>query len=318
MKMQIKKILVKSYDLVYSSKLPSLSKRDEKLIEDLRNEAKKIEIINTNNLSGSELEWSSNMNNIITNILNKNPREFLTWEVIRYTMFVVRAKFVRVELSSILKSKFYKKLWKNAIIESNVGKPLRYWRFPKSSGNLIHHLYHLLKFKESVNINFEDLDLVLEFGGGYGSMCRVLYNCNFNKKYILFDLPVFSVIQKFYLKSLGIKVLEPNEFIDSENGVVCISSFETLNQLVSHYSNTGSKLFIGTWSFSETPIDFRSKFMPILTTFDLHLIAYQKNFIEADNINYFNNFKEFISASEWDNFEIEHLPNNYYLFGRRK
>jgi hypothetical protein len=125
-------------------------------------------------------------------------------------------------------------------------------------------------------------------------------------------------MQKFYLKSLGIKVLEPNDFIDSENGVVCISSFETLNYILSHHSNTKSKLFVGTWSFSETPIDFRSKFLPILSTFDLHLIAYQKKFNEADNINYFTNFKDSISTSKWDNFEIEHLPNNYYLFGIRK
>ncbi len=318
MKKNLKKIYEKVYDAIYSSRLPNTSKIDEQLISDLRSEAKQIELTNTSNLSGSEFEWASNMNNILNNISNKNPREFLSWDVIRYTMFVVREKYIQIELSAILKSKFYEKLWKNAIVESNIGKPLRYWRFPKSSGNLIHHLYHLVKFKESINVDFEELGLILEFGGGYGSMCRVFHKCNFNKKYIIFDLPVFSAIQKFYLKSLGIKVLDPKEYTSSESGVICISSFETLNQILSHYSNTKSKLFLGTWSFSETPIDFRGKFMPLLSTFDYHLIAYQKNFNEADNINYFNNFKLSIPNRLWNNFEIEHLPNNYYLFGRNK
>ena len=117
---------------------------------------------------------------------------------------------------------------------------------------------------------------------------------------------------------MGIKVLDPKEYISSESGVICISSFETLNQILSHYSSTKSRLFLGTWSLSETPIDFRGKFMPLLSTFDYHLIAYQKNFNEADNISYFNNFKLSIPNKLWNNFEIEHLPNNYYLFGRNK
>jgi len=314
----LKNIYNKIYGLIYSIRLPVITKNEEILILELRNEAKNIQFTDTQNLLGSELEWANNMNNILNNISKKNPREFLSWDVIKFTMFVVSEKYIKIELSSVLKSEFYENIWKNAILESSIGKPMRYWRFPKSSGNLIHHIYHLVKFKESTNVDFDKIDLVLEFGGGYGSMCRVLHKCNFKKKYIIFDLPVFSALQKYYLKSLGIKVLEPKDYFDSESGVICISDFHDLNKIILHHSCCQSKLFIGTWSFSETPVDFRSKFMSIIATFNYHLISYQKYFKEVDNVVYFNSFKTSISTCDWNNCEINHLPNNYYLFGRHK
>lgn len=318
MKKTVRKVYDKIYTLIYLSRSPKVSKEDESFVTELRSEVVKIEFINTNNLSGAELEWTSNMNNIRSLILNSNPREFLYWEVIKYTMFVVRANYIRFELTSILKSRYYESLWKKALLESNVGRPLRYWLFPKSSGNLIHHIYHLDKFRESIDIDFNDLDFILEFGGGYGSMCRVFHNCNFNKKYVIFDLPVFSALQKFYLKCLGIKVLDSSDYFSSEKGVICISSVEELSQIVSHYSNSKSKLFVGTWSLSETPLELRASFVPLILTFNYYLMAYQKSFNEVDNVDFFNNFTASIPNGIWNNFEIEHLPYSYYLFGENK
>jgi putative sugar O-methyltransferase len=311
----MKKILQYIYQLLYKTKLSKKTSLDSRLIEELRSEVSNISPIVTDNLTGAELEWSNNVNIIIKNILNENPREFLSWDVVLKTMFVVRAKYINVELNVIKKSNHYKKIWKNALFENKIGRPTLFWKFPKSSGNLIHHLYHLLKFKEFSNIDYTKLEIVFEFGGGYGSMCRLLHNCGFNKKYIIFDLPVFGAIQKFYLKSLGINVLSPNEYLTSESGVICVSDFQELLTIFQNISEQKSKLFIGTWSFSETPIEFRKSFIPIISNFNFHLIAYQKNFNEANNIDYFNQFTSEIKKSKWANFEIEHLKNSYYLFG---
>lgn len=119
-------------------------------------------------MSGSELEWSSNVNNIFTNISTKDPRKFSSWEVIKNTMFVVKEKYIETELKNIIKSKKFVLNWQQSLIENNVGMPLRYWKYSKSSGNLIHHLYHLVKFEEYTNIDFKNLEIVFEFGGGYG------------------------------------------------------------------------------------------------------------------------------------------------------
>lgn len=313
----LKKIYNKIYSLLYSSSSKKASSIEESFIFELRNEVKKIKIINTENLSGSELEWTDNMNEIRDLILNSNPREFLSWDVIKYTMFVVRENYVQIELSAIRKSNFYENIWKTALLESNVGRPLRYWRFPKSSGNLIHHVYHLSRYREMVNVVLEDLDLVIEFGGGYGSMCRALHNCKFNKKYVIFDLPVFSALQKFYLKNLGLRVLDSHDYISAESGVICISSFEELAEIISKYSNCHSKLFLATWSLSETPLNFRKKFIPLIDSFEYYLIAYQSMFNEVDNKDFFRSLSQSVSSVKWNDFEIEHLHESHYLFGEK-
>lgn len=147
-------------------------------------------------------------------------------------------------------------------------------------------------------------------------MCKLLHTCNFNKKYIIYDLPVFSAIHKFYLRNLGIKVLKPEEYFTSNSGVICITDINVLNQITENIKNIKSKLFNATWSLSETPIELRSNFKPLISNFAYYLIAYQQSFNEADNVKYFREIKGVNLDIKWVNSEIGHLENNYYLFGK--
>ncbi|KAJ1474744.1 hypothetical protein T484DRAFT_1831154, partial [Baffinella frigidus] len=45
--------------------------------------------------------------------------------------------------------------------------------------------------------------LVVEFGGGYGCLCNLMHTGGFEGQYLLYDLPVFSLIQTYYLSSNG-------------------------------------------------------------------------------------------------------------------
>lgn len=51
-------------------------------------------------------------------------------------------------------------------------------------------------------------NIVLEFGGGYGSLCRGFHRCGFKGKYMIFYFPHFSTLQRFFLGSAGIMVHE--------------------------------------------------------------------------------------------------------------
>ena len=62
------------------------------------------------------------------------------------------------------------KLWKKLISENNIGNPVRYFLYPKSSGNKIFQTYHLKKYQEFSNMNLKNFEYVIEFGGGYGNM----------------------------------------------------------------------------------------------------------------------------------------------------
>jgi hypothetical protein len=317
MKKLLKKVYDKIYDLVFYENLKPTTEFEKKYLNELIEEVKFLKPIELSGLSGAELEWATNVNDIINSILNKNPREFLSWDVIRYTMFVVREKYLKIELNSLIKNNDCTHFWKNIISESNVGKPLRYWKHRLSSGNLIHHAYHLFKFNQLTYQNASDINLIFEFGGGYGSMCRVLHNAGFKNKYIIFDLPVFSALQKFYLKCLGLNVLNKNQYLSERSGIVCISELSELNELLNYFEGEELKMFIATWSLSETPMSFRSDFDKHLSKFNLFLFAYAEQFNNVKNIKYFNDIENNLKDIKWHNIDIEHLPGNKYLIGNK-
>ena len=195
-----------------------------------------------------------------------DPRIFLHWEIIQKTMFIRYAPYIFKELSFLKSSKYWQKRWKHAIKESPFGHPAPYIFYPKSSANLIHHTYHLAQFEEKMNVNLDEIDFIVEFGGGYGSICRLFFNLNFKGKYIIYDLPYFVQLQEYYLKNLNLPVLSVNEFNHTEYGIICTSDLAVLDKIIKEY-NGNQNLFIATWSLSEAPLDIRDSFVKLILNF---------------------------------------------------
>ncbi|HHT9107003.1 MAG TPA: hypothetical protein ACFYD9_00020 [Candidatus Wunengus sp. YC64] len=279
------------------------------LINNLRNHVNNILYSDADN-SEIQPEWVNNVTELVEDINNSDPRRFLQWNVIRNTMFVPKtSSYIVNELKFLIEGNWH--IWKSATEEVQIGHPDPCIFYPKSSSNLIHHAYHLAQLGNQLKLNITDIDYVLEFGGGYGSMCRLFHNLGFKGKYIIFDLPVFSALQEFYLKSIGINAkYGANEYT---NGVSCIFKTEVLREILNNKESKKKSIFIATWSISETPI---YAILSMLDNFDLFLIAYQKQFGEIDNSNFFSAWKDSLKNYKWYSYEIRHLPNNYYLFGK--
>ena len=77
-------------------------------------------------------------------------------------------------------------------------------------------------------------------------------------------------------------------------------------------------MFIATWSISEAPISIRNSISPLVSQFDEFLITYQHQFQGVNNVVFFENWKSSQRAIEWYEWEIEHIPENRYLVGKRK
>lgn len=289
------------------------------LIEEIKEEFKNLTPIDTTSLVGAELEWANNMNDFRLQILKNDPRDFLQWELIRHIMFIGNPKYIKHEITELKKDINFTSVWSEAIEESEIGLPTKYPDLEKSSGNLIHHAYHLLNIEKEMNLPPGDTDIVFEFGGGYGSMCRLFMKLGFKGKYIIFDLPAFSALQRYYLKSLGYKILKLEDYYKADSGILCLSEIEELNTALYNSNLEKNSLFLATWSISETPINFRNKIMEIVLKFNYLFIAYQKQFNEMDNLIYFNNFKLKNSNYDWSSVNLSHIPGeHYYLFGQKK
>lgn len=310
----IAELLTKAFDKLLASPLHG----EPELISELKKGFQDLSYPQDKDGASSEIVWTRNMDRLRELVLNDDPRRFLRWDVVRSSMFIEHPRYIQKELNSLRKQPDWKARWREAIKESNQGHPRPYPFYPSSSGNLIHHAYHLLQFERRMQMPVQEMECILEFGGGYGSLCRLLHRLGFKGNYITFDLPPFSMLQLYFLKSVGIQAQESSALSSMPSSVICISNPADLKTVLAERFRKNKSLFISTWAISETPMHIRQSFLPFINMFDFYLIAYQHRFEEMDNIRYFTDWrKQFDNQVLWQNWEIEHLPGNSYLMGKR-
>jgi hypothetical protein len=320
--LQIAKALIKFlFGLIFDPQLSRATISENIYLLNLKSTFKNIKIYKIENVTSAKGLWFANLNRIRELVLTANPREFLRWDVIKYTMFIEYSKFISIELKYIRQLENWDRRWSSALKESRVGRPFPFITYPKSSGNLIHHAYSVAVFENKTNISVENLDFVFEFGGGYGSMCRLFQALNFKGRYVIYDLEPLSALQTYYLMTLGFNVLNLDEFIKSSintNCICCISNVYELSVIKTLMNSSSASLFVATWSLSESPIEVREEISLVASECDNALIALQSNFGEIDNIKYFNEYKSKFLKVDWIDIKIQHLTDNYYLFGKSK
>lgn len=306
----------KSMTKLYDKPLRASSEREKELVEKLKTSFRDLSVLITDDLSNSGKEWSCNQKRLIELVLNNDPREFMRWDVIVNTMFVTFARYIHTEFRYLKNHSEWAGRWSKAIAEDSIGHPVPYWRYPQSSENLIHHAYHIAQFEDKLNESISNFDVIVEFGGGYGNMCKLSHNLGFKGQYVLYDFPVFSFLQQFYLDCIGIDVLPAESFSDKPKGVFCVSQLKELQTILTH-AEAKKSLFIATWSLSETPLEFRNMIFSSLFSFGAFLIAYQSQFREINNIEVFSNWMSTRNDIEWTESKIKHLPkDNRYLYGK--
>jgi hypothetical protein len=312
----LRNALFRIIDILAGRSLPETTAQEQALIAQLRTTFSELPCGEVFNGSPSEMEWVANMKRLRYLVANRSPREFLRWDVIRKTMFVNQARYVRTELEYLKSRPDWRGRWRPAIEETTVGHPVPYLQNLASSGNLIHHAYHLAQFEESTGARVEDIDHVVEFGGGYGSMCRLFHRLGFQGKYGIYDLPEFSALQKYYLTMLELPVRAIGEWQALDAGIWCVTEVADLKAFAATEQKTNT-MFVGTWSISEAPVPVRKLVLPLLSRFNFYLIAYQDQFGEVNNVDFFEHWKKSQGQVNWSNWRIPHLPGNSYLMGSR-
>ena len=296
-----------------------ITESEKKSVDRLRDDFRNLDIQSSRESEESACEWNRNMSRLKTLVLEEDPRNFLRWDVILKTMFVENAEYIEPEIEYLKQQPNWASRWETALAEDKTGHPLPYWKYPQSSGNLIHHAYHIARFESWSSGQLSEYDFIFEFGGGYGSMCRLIHRLGFQGTYVLFDLPAFSLLQKYYLRSIGRPVLEEPDECSNQSAIVCLSSIESVQKIIRSCSAREKTLFLATWSISETPLQFRSRVFDLIRDFDSFLIAYQERFNEVDNVKAFSEFQKQIHDCRWEDIPIRHIRGaNRYLFGIRQ
>lgn len=123
--------------------------------------------------------------------------------------------------------------------------------------------HHILTFEQLSGKSIHDYEQIVEFGAGIGETGRIIKDLKFKGDYYIYDLPEISRISNYYLDGWA--------------------------KIVSHYNEIPwdkETLFIGTWSISEVPPEYRDKIANYFRNKDF-LITFQNTCFGYDNFKYF-------------------------------
>jgi hypothetical protein len=281
------------------------SHRDQQLLDQLRSDFGKCSS-NPRLCDGGDLdvgeEWAGNLRRLHVLVMARDPRAFLTWDVIIKTMFIPFARFVSLEFAFLKRRPDWTR-WRSAIRERWAGFPFLYPFYPLSSCNAIHHAYHFSLLEDYIGRPLSTFGTICEFGGGYGSMCRIARELGFSDKYIIYDLPEFAALQRYYL---GLLRIEAETMSDTKQLAAATERCEQ------------PSLFVAAWSLSESPNSLQQQILELVAGFDAFLIAYQDEFDGQGNTAFFEGLPSKLPNLSWEIRPISHLPGNSYLFGWRK
>lgn len=156
--------------------------------------------------------------------------------------------------------------------------------------NLIHQAYHLHQWQQTTGRKVADLSTIVEFGGGYGAMCLLCRRLGFKGRYVIYDLPEFSLLQQWYLSQHGVEA-EWNPRRKPKD----------------------VDLFMALYSLSEVPPEQRNR---LVVKAKSYLFLYSGQWEAWDNVEWFKQFA-MSTALEWRNTELTHLPDpsNFYTIG---
>lgn len=264
-------------------------------------------------------EWKHNTEVIEKFFLGVFSNNFLRYHLLKGTMFAHLPKLARLLQKKLIVTVYGSSTAKQVLRENSTGNPILNDLEFLSSGNSIHHLYHLAKFKKETGTDISNCNLVVELGGGYGNFAKIVKKLNTNVTYVMFDIPIFSFIQLTYLQTVfgreAVHLYEENRGI-VPNKINIIPFNETTIRGLKHTLGATPDVFVSTWALSESN-QATQNLMRSLSFFDAKylLIAYQK----ANEL--FSFAQDVIDTAgayrTLYNEETEYLKDNYYFFAQK-
>ena len=146
-------------------------------------------------------DWARRNAELERDLLPVPPPDFLRHPVIQFQMFVDdrfmahQLPYVRSRLTDL-----------ELLAEDLVGDPPTVpvpGTTILTSANTVHQLYHLLRYERSTGRRVSDAGTIVEWGGGFGSLMRLLCRMHGGgPTCVIVDTPVFSALQWLYLSAV--------------------------------------------------------------------------------------------------------------------
>jgi hypothetical protein len=304
--------------IFFKNDLKRIKTKHKKVSNKLKEEMTKFNFAILSRLKTHEV-FSKN----IYEIISKNKTlNFLRNSSIQNIFFIHNRFFILNELLELKRDIKRWSLWKTLLTENSVGDPVRYFLYPKSSGNRIRQVYHLKKYLDFSKNNILKIKNIIEIGGGYGCMAQIFKKINKRCNYVIFDTAEVNLLQYYYLKMNNIPVTINK--IQSKK-VCLINKLSLIKKYNKKMNKRNVNLLIANWSISEMPIDLRTKINKLTYNFPNKLISFQEKFENINNLNYFLKYrdtlkKKIVKIEKHYHYKKSLLNNNnhFYFFSKEK
>lgn len=220
--------------------------------------------------------------------------DFLRWSTVVATMFRGDCPETRQEWEALYYANNAK--WTRATEDPGIGGADRLPYAPHTTGNLVHQAYHLYQWEKATGRRVDSLESIVEFGGGYGAMALVCRQAGFKGPYTIYDLPEFSLLQRYYLDQCK------------------VDSMDYINFAMPNKIKTD--LFIACYSISEVEISMRPKFIP--ADCGAYLMAAADSWDGVDNNEWAQVFTRERPSVKWTNIYNTISPGHWYLIGDKR
>jgi len=224
----------------------------------------------------SGTKWDGLLDEIIEEI-NNSPMTFLRSPAIRQTIHPNQQDLARSYFEDLLKKPFFTDHIFPRVQEPSMGDPYLCDFFPFASPLSIQYLYYLTLMHEKFGFFLPESQVnhIVEIGGGYGNLCRLMKSFGFNGRYVIVDMPDMHKIQEHYL----------NYVLSGKLNETAIE-FRMTDGL-SRFSAPKDSILIATFSLNEMPMDLRKSIEPFYKNFGYLFFAYNRTFCGVDNYKYF-------------------------------
>lgn len=224
-----------------------------------------------------------------------DPIFFMSWPCVYHTMLT---NHWSMDTEWDYLTRFDRMRWPGewtSKLMAHTGKPPDYFRGTPYSNNMINQAYHIALWENTTGKRIDQLDTIIEFGGGYGAMALLCQRLGFKGSYWIEDLPELSALQEYYLSSTA----------DTSRVYYCLPY---------HYE---CDLFIASHSLSEIEPEERRRVLRGLRAGSF-LFVFHCEHNGVDNLEWFRQLAKSRPEYEWSSWYTEHLPNQWYQIGVRK
>lgn len=143
------------------------------------------------------------------------------------------------------------------------------------------HFYHALFIKHHVPLVIHDMDYTLiEIGGGFGNLCRIVNDFHLSNRYIIVDLPVMLFLQYYYLRchfsEQDIALIDRNgEYVSGNENSRILLVNTNISSRINEYV-IGKKCLVSTVALTEIAADTQQQYLSEMQP-DLIYLYGQKN-----------------------------------------